>query len=311
MFGSVIEMKKFENLISKKVNFISTKKSKSFMQQIITITIFLFFAIKIFGQTDSTNSVQTDVYVIDSYITPDAPHKLIVSFFTSDSCTSKIVLMKKYFFDVSKKLSDNHKIEIALEKIKSDSSFIEYEILVYDVNGNGIKTEPYQVQLPSDIKISSEQNAGLFRICLGGVIFSIPSPTYVMMKNENYWAITKEIPLFSFYSIGYNYPAGYLGAEYSHIFKADKNFFFRFGYKHIFQTSFIKYLSPGINWFTDFKGYGGMSIELSAGLFQIQNVFTFYTRYRYNFQLKSKASDFYEISCGLYSNFFSINLNSF
>ena len=276
--------------------------------QLIKIILFsLIIVAQIEAQTDTTVS-SVEIFVIDSYITPETPNKFVLSFFTSDSSTSKLIVMDKLIFDVSKTPSENHKIELELNKLKLDSAKFKYVIAAYDRKGNETRSEVYQVELPDGLVISEEQDVGLFRVCLGGIIFAIPSPAYLWVNNEHYWSISKEIPLFSFYSIGYNYPAGYLGVEYSYVFEADRKNFLRVGYKQIFQVPEIKYISPGLNYFTDFNGYNGLSAELSVGLFQIQNIFTFYTRYRYNFQLQNNGTGFHEISIGLFSNFFSLNL---
>jgi len=275
---------------------------------LIKIILFsLIIAVQINAQIDTTVS-SIEIYVIDSYITPETPNKFVLSFFTSDSCTSKLIVMDKMIFDVSKTRSENHKIELELNKLKLDSAKFQYVVAVYDSKGNETRSEVYQVELPDGLVISEEQDFGVFRVCLGGIVFAIPSPTYLWMNNEHHWSISKEIPLFSFYSVGYNYPAGYLGVEYSYVFESDRKNFLRVGYKQIIQVPEIKYISPGLNYFTDFNGYNGLSAELSIGLFQIQNVFTFYTRYRYNFQLQNNGTDFHEISIGLFSNFFSLNL---
>jgi hypothetical protein len=278
------------------------------MQFIRIIFIFFFISIKIFAQSDTTASSSIEIMVIDSYITPERPNKFVLSFFTSDSCTSKLVVMNKYVLDVSKILSENHKIEIELNKLNIDSMAFKYQILVYDCNGKETRTESFEVALPEGFAVADELDPGLFSICIGGIIFAVPSPAYVFINGKHHWSLIKEIPLINFYSVGYNYPAGYIGLEYSHIFEAEKKNFLRVGYKQIFQVPGIKYISPGINYFSDFKGYNGLSAELSIGLIQIQNVFTLYTRYRYNFQLIRNGTNFHEISIGLYSNFFSLNL---
>lgn len=273
------------------------------------ITFFFVFilSIKIFAQADSTSS-SVEIFVIDSYITQEVPNKFVLSFSTSDSCKSKLNVMNRNLFDVSKSFTDNHKIEIELSKLRTDSSLIKYEIFVYSRDGKETKSDQYEVEIPKNIIPSPELNSGLFKICLGGIVFAIPSPAYVINNGEYHWGISKEIPLLSFYSVGYNYPEGYIAAEYSHIFGGDRQNFLRFGYKQIIQINEIKYVSPGLNFFTDLQGYNGLSAEFSVGLFQIQNIFTVYTRYRYNFQLKSGGTDFHEFSFGLYSNFFSLNL---
>ncbi|NJD21416.1 MAG: hypothetical protein FIA82_01925 [Melioribacter sp.] len=276
--------------------------------RLIRIILFaLIITAQINAQTDTAAS-SMEIFIIDSYITPEVPNKFILSFFTSDSATSKLIIMDKKIFDVSKKLSENHKIEIELSQLNLDSAMFKYVVVAYDRKGNETHSEVYHVEIPQGLVITEEQDVGMFRICLGGIVFAIPSPTYLWMNNENHWSITKEIPLFSFYSVGYNYPAGYLGVEYSYVFNANRKNFLRVGYKQIFQVQEIKYISPGLNYFTDFNGYNGLSAELSIGLFQIQNVFTFYTRYRYNFQLQNNGTGFHELSIGLFSNFFSLNL---
>lgn len=276
--------------------------------RLIKIILFsLIIGLQINAQTDTTAS-SVEIFIIDSYITPEVPNKFVLSFFTSDSTTSKLMIMDKKIFDVSKKLSENHKIEIELNQINLDSAKFKYVVVAYDRKGNETLSEVYQVELPQGLVISDEQDIGIFRICLGGIVFAIPSPAYLWMNNEHHWSITKEIPLFSFYSVGYNYPSGYLGVEYSYVFDANRKNFLRVGYKQIIQVPEIKYISPGLNYFTDFNGYNGLSAELSVGLFQVQNVFTFYTRYRYNFQLQNNGTGFHEFSIGLFSNFFSLNL---
>jgi hypothetical protein len=273
------------------------------------LSIFFFILLSSsYAQTDSLAVGNVEINVIDSYITPEIPHKLVVSFFTSDSAISKIILLGIGEFQVSEKLRDNHKIEIDLSKNEGIISPLKYKIIVRDSANEESQSQLYEVEIPKDMIINSDRNLGILQVCcFGGIIFGIPSPTYLRMDGENYFSLAKEIPLFSFYSSGYNYPWGYLSAEYAHIFKAARKNFLRAGYKQIIQTGVIEYISPGINYFTDFKGYNGISTELSIGLFQIQNVFTFYTRYRYNFQTNGSGKDFHEISIGLYSNFFSLN----
>ncbi len=268
--------------------------------------ILFFISVKIFAQADSVSG-SPDIYVIDSYITPETPNKFVLSFATSDSCIAKLTIMDKFTFDVSTKPEENHKFEIELRKLKLDSTAIKYRITAVDQHGNRTLSDIYEVDLPKGIVITPNQDVGLFSICLGGLVFSIPSPGYVMMNNKKYWTLGKELPLFSFYSGGYNYPRGYVSLEYEYIFNSEKKNFLRLGYNQIIQTPVIKYVSPGLNYFTDFLGYNGISASVSLGLFQIENVFTVYARYRYNFQPKENSLDFHEISIGLYSSFFSLN----
>ena len=81
----------------------------------------------------------------------------------------------------------------------------------------------------------------------------------------------------------------------------------RIGYKQIYQIPVLEYVSPGMDVFTNFLGYNGVSAGISVGWFKISNVFTVFTKYRYNFKPGEEKDDFHEISMGLYSDFFSIN----
>ncbi|MBZ0199112.1 MAG: hypothetical protein K8H86_04535, partial [Ignavibacteriaceae bacterium] len=103
------------------------------------------------------------------------------------------------------------------------------------------------------------------------------------------------------------YPMGYFSAEYSYIINAPVRNFLRVGYKHIIEIPVFEYIAPGLNGFTNFKGFNGISPEVSLGLFRAFNAFTVYTRYRFNAMPGQKGSEFHEFSIGLYTNFFSLN----
>jgi len=274
------------------------------------VLIFSLFALTVSNaQVDSTAYGDIDIFVIDSYISPEEPFKFSLSFFTSDSVKSKVSILKDGEYIVSEDYAENHKIEIAVNQSIIKFRVIKYFIFVRDKSGKESRSQLYEVEIPGTIIVADQNQSGLLQICcFGGIIFGLPSPTLVFKDGGKYFSLTKEIPLFSFYSGGYNYPSGYIGIDYAHIFNSDRRNFARVGYKQIFQVGFIEYLSTGLNFFTDFSGYNGVSPEFSAGLFKIQNVFTFFARYRYNFQLKSGGTEFHEFSIGLYSNFFSLNL---
>ncbi len=280
------------------------------MKSRILIFIFTIYALNVSNaQVDSTAYGDIDIFVIDSFISPEEPFKFSLSFFTSDSVKSKVSILKDDEYIVSEEYSDNHKIEITVNQSLIKFRVIRYFISVRDKSGNESRSQLYEVEFPETIITADQNQSGLLQICcFGGIIFGLPSPTLVFKEGGKYFSLTKEIPLFSFYSGGYNYPFGYIGIDYAHIFNSDRKNFARIGYKQIFQVGFIEYISTGFNFFTDFSGYNGISPEFSAGLFKIQNVFTLFARYRYNFQLKSGGRDFHEFSIGLYSNFFSLNL---
>ncbi|MFH1194602.1 MAG: hypothetical protein V1720_02745 [bacterium] len=273
------------------------------------LSLFIIFSLAsiTFAQEEEISSFE--INLIDSYVTPNEPYKFILSFFTDDSCTSKISIDNKHEFIVSTVLTDQHIAEIEIGKMKFDSSIVPFQIFVVGRNNEVTASDFYELILPFHEETFAENSSGIFTICcMGGIIFGVPSPGLVMADGKNYLSLSKEIPLLSYYGIGYNYPTGYIGIEYSYILKAPTRNYLRLGYKHLFQPTVIEYISPGINLFTDFLGFNGISPELSIGLFKLQNIFTVYTRYRFNFQPGATDRNFHEISIGLYSNFFSINL---
>jgi hypothetical protein len=248
-----------------------------------------------------------EFYLIDNYVSPDDHDKFIISFFTSEEAVTRIMIDDKDEFNISDSLSDNHRAEINLSGLNFSRTTIPFFMIAVDTMGNEHYSDRYEFDLPYDQKI--EGGSGMFTFCLfGGVVFGLPSPAYVRMKEDNYFSLTKEIPLVFLRSTGLGYPSGYFSAEYSHIFQAPVKNFLRMGYKHLITLPGIEYISPGINGFTNFKGFNGISPELSVGLFRLYNVFTLYTRYRFNARPGDGGSEFHEISLGLYSGFFAIYL---
>ncbi len=264
----------------------------------------------IIAQDEKMDLGKIEVYLIDAYVTPELPHKFVLSFFTSDSCLSKVKIDEKYEFIVSKNFTDNHKAAIYLTNVDFDSTSTYFRVHLTGKNNNESYSDLYELVLPYRGGDVLDQNGpGIFQVCcFGGIIFGLPTPTYVSAEGKNYFSLTKEIPVLSFYSVGYNYPIGYLGLGYAYVFNTDRKHYFRIGYKHIFQIPYLEYISPGLNYFTDLKGYNGLGPEISLGLVRIYNVFTLFARYRYNFQPVRGGTNFHEIAIGLYSNFFSLNL---
>ncbi len=275
------------------------------MNKLFFILAVFLFTSAIFCQEENTSPI--DIYVVDSYVTQEVPYSLILSFFTSDSVTSTVLIDNKYALPISTQLSDNHKISIDLSKYTFDSNYVRYVIKVKDKSGNESVSEMYEAAMPFTGEIKSDSKSNLFEICcFGGIIFGLPEPTLVIKDKETFFALKKEIPLFSFYSGGYNYPLSYFDIEYEYIFKQKMNLL-RFGYKHIIQIPVLEYISPGISGFTNFNGGNGISPEFSVGLFKIYNVFTLNIKYRYNIKFNDNKFNYHECSIGLYSNFFSIN----
>ncbi len=250
-----------------------------------------------------------EVFVIDSYVTPKKPYRIKILFYTSDSALSKIIIDNKHELTVSEKYTDKHMIEMPLSDYSFDSISVPLRIIVTDKNGVVSEGEPSEIMLPHEINDMKGKGSSIFTVCcFGGVIFGLPSPTYVNMNGEEYFGLAKEIPIFSFFSGGYNYPKRFVSLEYAHFFKAEQKNFMRVGYKEVIQIPVFEYISPGVSGFTDFKGFNGISPEITLGMFKVYNVFTFYGRYRYSVKPSESNHDFHEISIGLYSNFFSINI---
>jgi len=270
-------------------------------QKIILLLVLLY--VTGFSQNDFTEEDSIEVYVIDSFIPPDNPTIFNLSFFTSQPAKSKVIFDEELEFEVSNELSEEHRIQIDLTKTDFKSKNVSYIIFVEDSSGKTNQSDKYEFELQEEIHMETESNFIL--LCLfAGTVFLLPHPVLVITEEENYFSLTKEIALFSFRG-SYRYPAGYIAAEYSHIFNAPHKNFLRLGYKHFFETSVIQYISPGLNGFTNFKGFNGISPELSIGWFKIWNTFTVYTRYRFNFKPGESENNFHEISLGLYSSFFS------
>ncbi len=257
-----------------------------------------------FGQ-EQTNQDSIDVTVIDSYVSPEIPHHFLLSFFTSSKCKSKLLIDNKYEYTISDTLTEDHNIKVDITGLNFKTKSVPYIILVQDSSGHTFKSDKYEFELPGEIKIQSESNFLL--LCLfGATVFALPSPVFVTTKDGNYFSLTKEIPILTFRSASYSYPAGYFSAEYSYIFNAQDKNFFRIGYKEIFVAPVFEYVSPGLDLFTNFQGYNGVSAEFSVGWFKLFNTFTVYTRYRFNLKPGEGGKNFNEISLGLYSSFFSI-----
>ena len=271
-------------------------------QKIFLFLIFL--CVTTFAQNNFTEDDSVEVYVIDSFIPPDDPVVFNLSFFTSEPAKSKVILDDKYEFNISEQATESHKIKIDISKLEFKSKYVPFVILVEDSLGNTYLSDKFEFELQKEIRLEGDSNFLL--LCLfGGIVFLLPSPVYVVTENDNYFSLTKVISLFTFRG-SFKYPSGYIAAEYSHIFNSPYKNFLRLGYKHLVETPVLEYISPGINGFTNFKGFNGISPELSIGWIKIFNTFTVYTRYRYNFKPGESGSNFHELSLGLYSGFFSI-----
>lgn len=263
---------------------------------------------QIFGQeATGSNTDSIEVFIIDSYVPPENPNRFILSFYTSVSCKTKLVVDYRLIFSISEEFTDNHRIEVDIAKITTTKSKVNYVIQMENEAGIKSSSEVFELELSHSEVLVESKSSYLFTCLTGGVVFLTPTSTAVHANGKTYFGLNKEFPVLSFYSGGFNYPSGYLSVEYAHILKAEKKNYFRLGYKHIYEIPKLEYLSVGLNGFTDFRGFNGISPELSIGLFKIYNVFTFYSRYRYNFSPGKSGVDFSEFSIGLYSSFFTLH----
>jgi hypothetical protein len=277
-----------------------------------SLILLLFSSSYLFSQQDPI-----EIYLIDAYSVREAPHNFKLSFYTSEIAKSRVVLYARgasasgdgdeYEFDVAKELTDLHKAEIEIHDLSFSNNVVEF-IIITEMENRVIDTsEVFDFDLPYEPKLKG--GSDFFTLCLfGGAIFLLPYPNYIFNDSQNYFSLTKEIPIISFRGGSTDYPSGYLSLEYTYIFDSGAPNYLRAGYKKLFELSHIEYVSPGVSLYTNFSSNHGISPEFSVGLFTIKDTFTFYARYRYNINLSGSGRNFNEISIGLYSAFFSLYL---
>lgn len=277
------------------------------MKKLLIIVLTIFITHLNFAQNEDTTQQGIEIFLIDAYCKPDTPHPFILTFYTDVPAKSKVILDKKYEFDVSKDYSELHNIQIDITRLTFMDKQVQFVIQVEDTLGNRVTSETFDFDLPYEPVITG--GSSLFTLCLfGGFVFLLPTPNYVIQNNQSYFSLTKEIPFLSFRSKSFRYPASYFAIEFTYIFNANDKKFFRTSYKRLFELPFIEYVAPGIGGYTNFAGNNGISPEFTIGLFRLFDTFTIFTRYRYNFQPSGNKSHFHEINLGLYSGFFSIYL---
>lgn len=272
----------------------------------LIIIILLFSSVCRYSQIIDKNSAE--IFIVDSYVSDKLPHKFHLYFFTNDSVKSAIIIAGKYKAQISNKFTTNHKFEMDFTKLNFGSAKVPFQVLITYADGTVKKSDIFKVELPYNAVELKAETPGLFQMCLGGILFFLPSPGLVVKNGKSNLSLTLEFPLISFYSDGFNYPSGYISAGYSHQFGTDKKNYLKLGYQKIFDGKFIEFISPGLHLFTNFKGDSGIAPEITFGLLKIAGVFTLYTRYNYSFSFEKSATNFQEISIGLFTNFFSINL---
>ncbi|PID57295.1 MAG: hypothetical protein CR986_09190 [Ignavibacteriae bacterium] len=274
------------------------------MKKLFLIIIFqLLITNYFYSQTDSV-----EVFIIGAYVTPEKPHTFHLSFFTSKNVKTKIKIDEKYITNVSNEFTEDHSAAIDFTNFNFKDKFVSYQIISTNEKGEKFESEVFEIVLPYEEFIETKEGTNpIFTILTGMLLYFLPSPNYVFYEGQKIFSLTKEIPVITFYSSGYNYPSGHISLEYSHFYKDNFNNILRFGYKHVIPIQYIEYISPGITAFTNFNGLNGIGLETSIGFFKVFDVFTVYSRYRYNLKPTNSKNHFHEISVGLYSNFFTID----
>ena len=276
------------------------------MKRYLLILFIIVFQLTLFTDNILCQSGSTQIFVIDSYISTEKPLKLNLSFYTSEPTTSKIVISNEFEYIISDKITSQHKAQIDISNLGIKDSILNFKIIVKNSNNVITESQNYKVDYPKIILVGKESNLLLFGMLFASV-FIVPTPSYAFTEDGNHFSITKEIPLISFRGSSINFPKSYFTLEFTHIYKSDRSNFIRVGYKYLEETSFVKFISPGLDLVTNFNGFNGIGVGLSIGLFNVADTFTLYTRYRYNFQPSHSERNFSEISLGMYTNFFSVH----
>ncbi len=257
----------------------------------------------------SQEAEEIDIFIINSFVTPEVPHIFSLSFFTSESVKSKVVIDEKYEIIISDKYLEDHSTEIDFTDYKFVKEDVPYVIIVEDESGKKTVSEINEIILPYDEFVETKEGSNPITTLLFGIgLWLLPSPNLVVYQDKNYFGITKEIPIITFYSSGYAKPSGNISLEYSHVYNAPIPDFLRVGYKQIYYVDYIEFISPGVSTFTNFNGFNGIGAEVSVGLFKFFDAFTVYSKYRFNFQPTKTENNFHEVSLGLYSHFLTIDL---
>lgn len=259
----------------------------------------------VYGQQND----EVEFFLIDSFVTPEKPHTFNLTFFTNKSVKSEVIIADKYSKSISQEFLEDHSAKIDFSQFKFENKNVPFQLVAIDSSGKKYFSEVYELTLPYEEYIETKEgNDPISTILFGVALYLLPAPNLGIIDSKNYFGLTKELPVITFYSSGYNYPSSNISLEYSHYYHSPIKDILRLGYKQIYQVDLIEYFSPGISIFTDFNGYNGAAVELSLGLFKIYDVFTVYSRYRFNGKPTDLKNNFHEISIGLYSNFFTIDL---
>lgn len=136
-----------------------------------------------------------EVFLIDSYVTPEIPHTFVLTFFTPDEVTSKISIDDNYEFIISEVATEDHNTKIDISQIHFDSLYVTCKIMMKDADGNDLFSEPFELALPNSYEIAMDDAPGLLTTCcFGGVVFGLPSPNVILTEEGSFFSLTKRNP---------------------------------------------------------------------------------------------------------------------
>ena len=149
------------------------------------------------GLTESL--VRLSVGIEDIEVKQEPPYIFILSFYTSEVCLSNVIIDNKYEYLVSNGLSEAHSAKIDITALNFLERNVNFVIETIDSLGNKYKSEEFEFDLPYEPII--KDGSSIWTLCLfAGSVFLLPMPGYVNANGNNYYSLTKEIPVVSFRS---------------------------------------------------------------------------------------------------------------
>lgn len=253
----------------------------------------------------------TEVYIIDSYITSESPKRFCLSFSTTDPCLSRLTVSSRSY-SISDSLRTEHGISIRLDSLGVNKGF-DYSIRLLDSEGKFSGDFNYSVpDYGTDSSSVTSGAPGNFYLscCMGSALFALPYAGYYHQPDGAGFAILKPLPLLVLKSNMLGSSVYFASLYYSHHFKDGSlapSDYYGAGAGTRQDCPLIDFLMPELSYVLNFKGYGGIMASVTAGLFRMTEGFTFCARYSYSASV-SGGKNFHEISAGIFSNFFSLNL---
>ena len=181
------------------------------MKKAFYISLFLLTNITLFSQEDLL-----EVFLIDAYVTPERPYTFNLSYYTSENVKSKVLIDSKYEELVSTEFTTDHNAEIDFSDYKFSNKYIPFVILSELENGDEKQSETFEIVLPYEEFIETKEGENpISSILMGIFLYILPSPNLLITDDDNYFSLTKEFPIITFYSSGYTNPSGNISIEYT------------------------------------------------------------------------------------------------